>query len=103
MLFRSRSVIQSGSTLEKVIMMGSDFYETIDDIERLNVKHLPKVGIGKKCTLKNVIIDKNVRIGNEVIITNKKKIQHQDSEFYCIRDGIVIIPKNTIVKSGTII
>ena len=98
-----RSVIQSGSTLEKVIMMGSDFYETSEDIERLNVKHLPKVGIGKKCTLKNVIIDKNVRIGNEVIITNKKKIQHQDSEFYCIRDGIVIIPKNTIVKSGTII
>ncbi|MEI0580338.1 glucose-1-phosphate adenylyltransferase [Brachyspira pilosicoli] len=98
-----RSVIQSGSTLEKVIMMGSDFYETVDDIERLNVKHLPKVGIGKKCTLKNVIIDKNVRIGNEVIITNKKKIQHQDSDFYCIRDGIVIIPKNTIVKSGTVI
>ncbi|PLV61110.1 glucose-1-phosphate adenylyltransferase [Brachyspira pilosicoli] len=98
-----RSVIQSGSTLEKVIMMGSDFYETSEDIERLNVKHLPKVGIGKKCTLKNVIIDKNVRIGNEVVITNKKKIQHQDSDFYCIRDGIVIIPKNTIVKSGTVI
>ena len=98
-----RSVIQSGYTLEKVIMMGSDFYETSEDIERLNVKHLPKVGIGKKCTLKNVIIDKNVRIGNDVIITNKKKIQHQDSDFYCIRDGIVIIPKNTIVKSGTVI
>ena len=98
-----RSVIQSGSTLEKVIMMGSDFYETSEDIERLNVRHLPKVGIGKKCTLKNVIIDKNVRIGNEVVITNKKRIQHQDSEFYCIRDGIVIIPKNTIVKSGTVI
>ncbi len=98
-----RSVIQSGSTLEKVIMMGSDYYENSDDIERLNVRHLPKIGIGKKCTLKNVIIDKNVRIGNEVTIINKKKIQHQDSEFYCIRDGIVIIPKNTVVKSGTII
>lgn len=98
-----RSVVQSGSTLERVVMMGSDYYEDSDDIERLNVKHIPKIGIGKKCTLKNVIIDKNVRIGNDVIITNKKKIQHQDSEFYCIRDGIVIIPKNTIVKSGTII
>lgn len=98
-----RSVIQSGSTLEKVIMMGSDYYENSEDIERLNVRHLPKIGIGKKCTLKNVIIDKNVRIGNEVTIINKKKIQHQDSDFYCIRDGIVIIPKNTVVKSGTII
>ena len=98
-----RSVVQSGSTLERVIMMGSDYYEDSNDIERLNVKHLPKIGIGKKCTLKNVIIDKNVRIGNDVVITNKKKIQHQDTEFYCIRDGIVILPKNTIVKSGTII
>ncbi len=98
-----RSVVQSGSTLERVVMMGSDYYEDSEDIERLNVKHIPKIGIGKKCTLKNVIIDKNVRIGNDVVITNKKKIQHQDSEFYCIRDGIVIIPKNTIVKSGTII
>lgn len=98
-----RSVVQSGSTLEKVVMMGSDYYEDSEDIERLNVKHLPKIGIGKKCTLKNVIIDKNVRIGNDVIITNKKKIQHQDSEFYCIRDGIVILPKNTVIKSGTII
>ncbi|MEI0509657.1 glucose-1-phosphate adenylyltransferase [Brachyspira intermedia] len=98
-----RSVVQSGSTLERVVMMGSDYYEDSYDIERLNVKHIPKIGIGKKCTLKNVIIDKNVRIGNDVVITNKKKIQHQDSEFYCIRDGIVIIPKNTIVKSGTVI
>ena len=98
-----RSVVQSGSTLERVVMMGSDYYEDNDDIERLNVKHIPKIGIGKKCVLKNVIIDKNVRIGNDVVIANKKKIQHQDSEFYCIRDGIVIIPKNTIVKSGTII
>ena len=98
-----RSVVQSGSTLERVVMMGSDYYEDNDDIERLNVKQLPKIGIGKKCTLKNVIIDKNVRIGNDVVITNKKKIQHQDSDFYCIRDGIVILPKNTIVKSGTII
>ena len=98
-----RSVVQSGSTLERVIMMGSDYYEDSDDIERLNVKHLPKIGIGKKCVLKNVIIDKNVRIGNDVVITNKKKIQQQDSEFYCIRDGIVILPKNTIIKSGTIL
>ena len=98
-----RSVIQSGSTLERVIMMGSDYYENSADIERLNVRHLPKIGIGKKCVLKNVIIDKNVRIGNEVTIVNKKKIQNQDSEFYCIRDGIVIIPKNTVVKNGTII
>lgn len=98
-----RSIIQNGSSLDRVIMMGSDFYENSADIEKLDVRHIPKLGVGKKCILKNVIIDKNVRIGNEVVITNKKKIQHFDSDNYCIRDGIVIIPKNTIIKSGTII
>ena len=98
-----RSIIQSGCNLEKVIMMGADYYENSTDIEKLNVRNLPKLGIGKKCTLKNVIIDKNVRIGNNVTIINKKRVQHEDTEYYCIRDGIVIIPKGTVIKSNTII
>ncbi len=98
-----RSIIQSGCSLEKVIMMGADYYENSSDIEKLNVRNLPKLGIGKKCVLKNVIIDKNVRIGNNVSILNKKKVQNEDSQFYCIRDGIVIIPKGTVIKSNTII
>ncbi len=98
-----RSIIQAGSTLDKVITMGNDFYETPDDIERNDVRRIPKLGIGKQCTLKNVIIDKNVRIGNNVTIVNKKKIQEEDNELYSIREGLVIIHKDAIIKTGTVI
>lgn len=98
-----RSSIDAGSKLENVVMMGSDYYETEADLQKISIKHIPKLGVGKKCNLKNVILDKNVRIGNNVTITNKKKLDHFDHELYCIRDGIVIIPKGTIIKTGTVI
>ncbi|MBI4976644.1 MAG: glucose-1-phosphate adenylyltransferase [Spirochaetes bacterium] len=98
-----RSIIREGSTLERVVMMGADSYETAADEKRTSAQHLPPIGIGKECTIRDVIIDKNVRIGNNVIITNKKKVKQMDTDLYCIRDGIVIIPKNTVIKSGTII
>lgn len=98
-----RSVIQSGSVLERVVMMGSDFYEMPADHSRPKVKDSPWIGVGKNCKLKNIIIDKNVRIGDNVVIENDKKVKNMESALYCIRDGIVIIPKNTVIKSGTII
>jgi len=98
-----RSIIQAGSTLDKVITMGNDFYETSGDIERNDVRRIPKLGIGKQCMLKNVIIDKNVRIGNNVTIVNKRRIQEEDNELYSIREGLVIIHKDAIIKTGTVI
>lgn len=98
-----RSAIREDACLERVIMMGSDYYDSLEIVEKNKVKNVPPLGIGKNCNLKNVIIDKNVRIGDDVTITNKDGIEKIDSELYCIRDGIVIIPKKTIVPSGTII
>lgn len=98
-----RSLIEAGSSLERVILMGSDFYETPADIKRCKLRNKPIIGVGKKCKLKNVIIDKNVRIGDNVTIVNKRKVMNEDSKLYCIRDGIVIIPKDTIIPSGTVI
>ncbi len=98
-----RSIIRDGTTLERVVMMGADMYETPGDEKHDGAKHLAPLGIGRNCTIREVIIDKNVRIGNNVVITNKKRIKHMDSDLYCIRDGVVVIPKNTVIKSGTVI
>ena len=46
-------------------------------------------------------VDKNVRIGDGVTITPDNKPDNLDDQLYCIRDGIVIIPKNTVIPSGT--
>lgn len=98
-----RSMIRSNCTLDRVVMMGSDYYDSSAKIKENDKKGKCRLGIGEGCTIHNVIIDKNVRIGNNVIITNKEKIDKYDNALYVVRDGIVIIPKNTVIPDGTII
>ena len=76
--------------------MGSDFYDNSDSFKAEIL-----LGIGTNCIIKKAIIDKNVRIGDNVEITPQNKPNHMDSEKFCIRDGIIIIPKNTVISSNT--
>ncbi|MEN8154023.1 MAG: glucose-1-phosphate adenylyltransferase [Acidobacteriota bacterium] len=82
-----RSIIEEGSVLNRVVMMGADFYRDLDNPGK------KKVGVGKNCYLKNVIIDKNVRIGDNVVIDFKGQ-KDIETDLYHIVDGIVVIPKN---------
>jgi glucose-1-phosphate adenylyltransferase len=61
------------------------------------------MGIGSNCRIENTIIDKNARIGDNVIISPKDKPDTVDHDLYFIRDGIVIIPKGAIIPHGTVI
>ena len=64
---------------------------------------LPRIGIGPNTRIENAIIDKNARIGNNVIISPDGKALDVDHPLYYIRDGVVIIPKNGVVPHGTVI
>lgn len=98
-----RSRIEQDAEIESSIIMGADFYESIEDMQQDKRDNIPLIGVGKNATIKKAIIDKNVRIGNDVKIINQKKTDSFESELYSIKDGIVIIPKNTIIPPGTII
>jgi len=93
-----RSVIQAGTTLKNTIMMGSDIYESEAHNPPIGA---PAIGIGRNCVINGAIIDKNARIGNNVVITPEGKSQDADGDGYYIRDGIVVIPKNSIIPDGT--
>ena len=82
------------NNLKHFCIMGNDYYE----VEKPKV---PTLGIGRNCRIENAILDKNVRIGNNVTITNSGKVMEKDGENYYIRDGIVIIPKNAHIADGT--
>jgi glucose-1-phosphate adenylyltransferase len=100
-----RSRIDAGTRIENSIVMGADFYESFDEIRsNLGVKR-PHIGIGSGTTVRCAIIDKNVRIGKNVRLTNEGKIENIDGEggSYYIRDGIIVVPKNAIVPDGTVI
>ena len=63
----------------------------------------PRMGIGQNTRIENAIIDKNARIGDNVVISPAGKPENMDHPLYCIRDGIVIIPKNGSIPHGTVI
>jgi glucose-1-phosphate adenylyltransferase len=92
-----RSIIRYGTKIENSVIMGADYYED------KSLNSLQPIGIGRKCLIKNTIIDKNARIGDNVKIVNKERLQTLDTENYSIRDGIVVIPKNSIILEGTVI
>ncbi|MCX7872092.1 MAG: glucose-1-phosphate adenylyltransferase [Verrucomicrobiae bacterium] len=98
-----RGFIDAGSYLHRVIMLGSDYYESAESIERNAAAGRPRIGVGKNTRVENAILDKNVRIGDNVVISPAGKPPNVDHPLYYIRDGIVIIPKNGVVPSGTII
>jgi glucose-1-phosphate adenylyltransferase len=98
-----RSIIAPGSRLYRTIVLGSDFFESAASIAERESLGEPRIGIGSNTRIENAIIDKNARIGNDVIITPTGKPDHVDHPMYFIRDGIVIIPKNGVVPHGTVI
>jgi len=98
-----RSIIRSESIIEDSILMGNDFYEQTGNRKAGNLSKVTPLGIGKNCHIKKAIVDKNVRMGDDVKIINKKNIREFENEYCVIRNGIVIIPKNTVIPSGTVI
>ena len=63
-----RSVVNDGGELDNVVMMGADFFETADDFEENQALGRPNVGVGEGCRIHNAILDKNVRIGKNVVL-----------------------------------
>jgi glucose-1-phosphate adenylyltransferase len=96
-----RSIIRPGARLRQVVMMGADDYETDDEKAQNRRLNRPHVGIGENAQIERAIIDKNAQIGRDVVIRSHEGEPDRQEELYAIRDGIVVIPKNTIIPDGT--
>jgi glucose-1-phosphate adenylyltransferase len=99
-----RTIIESGSSLNGVVCMGADFYETETQKQQNAEGRVPNVGIGKGSIIKGAIIDKNACIGEGCRI-GVDDINRNDGNYghYYIVDGIIVIPKNAILYPGTVI
>ena len=98
-----RSRIGKGSTIVNAYMMGTDYYETLKDIEDNKKVGRPLIGIGDRCYINNVILDKNCRIGNDVRINGGPHLQDGDFGLYAVKDGIVVIKKGAIIPDGFVV
>jgi glucose-1-phosphate adenylyltransferase len=98
-----RSIVGHGSRLTRTVMMGCDFYESAESIAQSRAQGIPPMGIGANTQIEDTIIDKNARIGNNVVISAAGKSGAIDHPLYFVRDGVVIIPKGAIIPDGTVI
>ncbi len=99
-----RSIIENGSELSGVIMMGADFYQNPEEKKEDEKKGVPIIGIGKNCFIARTIIDKNARIGNNVRINvDGRNYENGDHGNFYSADGIIVIRKGAVIPDGTVI
>ena len=96
-----RSRIGKETTIINTYMMGNDSYESLSEIESNKISIL--MGIGERCFIKNTIIDKNIRIGDDVRINGGKHLENIETDTYVIKDGIVVIKKGAVIPNGFVI
>ena len=100
-----RSRIEEGCTIDDTLIMGADFYQPFAEEKSQHESTQIPLGIGANSTIRRAIIDKNARIGCDVQIINKDRVQEaeKESQGFYIRSGIVVVLKNAVIKDGTVI
>ncbi len=98
-----RSFIREGSNLQDVVMMGSDSYETPEQLMANTAQNRPHLGLGRGCHIRGAIIDKNARIGDRVTLSAEGKADGAYPYGVIVRDGVLLVPKGGIVPSDTVI
>ena len=96
-----RSQIGEGTQIFNTILMGADYYERPSEVEGVPVS--TPIGLGKNCYIDGAIIDKNVCLGDNVVIKPFPRGTELETEKWVIQDGIVVIPKNAVIPAGTVI
>jgi glucose-1-phosphate adenylyltransferase len=98
-----RSIIGKEAQIHDTVLMGADYYET--EKERAENRRLgrPDIGIGAGSEIHRSIIDKNARIGRNVRIRDFANRPDMETDNWVVRDGIVLVPKNAIIRDGTVI
>ncbi|MDN3508088.1 MAG: sugar phosphate nucleotidyltransferase [Simkaniaceae bacterium] len=92
-----RSTIDKGTIIRDSILLGNQFYETPEKLDKTYPKNL---SIGKDCHIERAIIDEHASIGNNVTLTNKDNHDTYDGDGIYIRDGIIIVPGSTTLPDG---
>ena len=98
-----RSFIGRGCEIRESIVMGADYYETEERKAVNRLQNVPDIGIGQNCRIERAIIDKNARIGDEVVIDRFPDTYEIDRDRYVIREGIVVIARKGVRPSGAVI
>lgn len=92
-----RARIGDNTIIKNTYIMGNDYFETLEDMRKNEIN----IGIGRNCLIENAIIDKEVRVGDNVVIKGGKGLEDIETEHYVIKKGIVVLTKGAKIPDGT--
>jgi glucose-1-phosphate adenylyltransferase len=95
-----RTHVRPGASIRRSVLLGADFYEPDG---RRGRRDNVRLGIGCNVTLDRVIVDKNARIGDGARLVNERQIQEADGDGYFIRDGVIVVPKDGVIRAGVMV
>ncbi len=98
-----RSFIEKGTRVHRTVMLGSDYYHWEEVEDRFPKQGPPRPGIGAGTRIECAIVDRNASIGKNCVITNKEGVLEGEGPGFYIRDGIIVITKNSEIPDGTVI
>jgi glucose-1-phosphate adenylyltransferase len=98
-----RSRIGRNAVVRDTVIIGADRFETDAERAQNRERGVPDLVLGDGCVVERAIIDKDARIGNNVRIVNRQGQQEEEADNYVIREGIVVIPRGSVVRDGTVI
>lgn len=96
-----RSIIGKNVRLIRSMVMGADYYEFDVEIAENARLGRPNVGIGDNVVIENTIVDKNVRIGSDVVLRPPAGSEPKETPVYVVQDGVLCIVKGAVIPSGT--
>jgi glucose-1-phosphate adenylyltransferase len=96
-----RTHVLEGTTIRRSVLLGADYYES-DNVAPAR-GDAPRLGVGRGVVLDKVIVDKNARIGDGARLVNEAGVDQADGDGYYIRNGVIIVPKDGIIKPGTVV
>ena len=92
-----RSLIRKGTEVEEAVIMGTASNERTDPSDEVTI------GIGKNCRIRKAIIDTGARIGDGSQLVNEAGVEDLDGDGFCIRGGVIVVPKNAVLPPGTVV
>lgn len=95
-----RARVDEGTIIKNSYIMGSDYYQNLDELNQNIANNVKNIGIGKRCYINNTIVDKNCRIGNDVYLNGGKHLEDSNTPLYTIKEGIIVVKKGSVLPDG---
>jgi glucose-1-phosphate adenylyltransferase len=95
-----RARVDEDTVIKNSYLMGSDYYQNLDELNNNIAHNIKNIGIGKRCFINNTIVDKNCRIGNDVYLNGGKHLEDKNTPLYTIKEGIIVVKKGAVIPDG---